>query len=162
MNARTWLYVAAGVAGLVVAQRLIAGAASVGGVIGSVVGTVGTALNTINPVNPDNVFNRTANTVWERITGRPGQTIGLSIEELFSRKPASIAYDADADDQALGAAFRAKETSYFQRRATARNAGPWSAVDQEDADIGAAMRGFDYVGTPQTGAAWPASIPRRP
>lgn len=162
MKPRTWLYIAAGVAGLVVAQRVLAGAASVGGAIGTAAGAIGNALQTVNPVNPDNVFNRTANTVWERITGRPGQTIGLSIEELFTRRPASIAYDADADDAALGAAMRANEPSYLERRATARNAGPWTAVDQEDADMGAAMRGFDYVGPPNLGAAWPASIPRRP
>lgn len=160
MNARTWLYVAAGVAGLVVAQRVLAGAASVGGAIGNVAGAVGSVLNTVNPFNPGNVINTTANTVWERITGRPGQTIGMSIEELFTNKPAAIPYNADADDAALGAAMRANEPSYFQRRATARTAAPWTAVDQEDADMGAAMRGFEYVGP--SGAAWPASIPRRP
>lgn len=161
MNGRTLLYVAAGVAGLVIAQRVLAGVATVGGAIGTAAGAIGQALNVINPVNPGNVFNRTANTVWERITGRPGQTIGMSIEELFTNKPAAVPYNADADDAALGAAARANEPSYFARRATARNAGPWTAVDQEDADMGAAMRGFEYVG-PQTGAAWPASIPRRP
>lgn len=164
MSARTWLYVAAGVAGLVVAQRVLAGASAVGGVVGSVAGAVGSALQTVNPFNPGNVVNATANTVWERITGRPGQTIGLSIEELFTNKPASITYSADADDAYLGAAMRAAEPSYFQRRQAVRDAGPWSAVDQEDADMGAAMRsgGFDYITPPNLGAAWPASIPRRP
>ena len=161
MNARALLYVAAGVAGLVIAQRVLSGASAVGGAVGTAAAAAGRVLNTVNPTNPDNVFNTTANRAWEWITGRPGQTIGLSIEQLFSGKPATVAYDADADDWALGQAMRAAEPTYFTRRATARDAGPWSAVDQEDADMGAAMRGFEYVGA-NVGAAWPASIPRRP
>jgi hypothetical protein len=163
VNARALLYVAAGVAGIVLAQRIISGATSIGGAVATGARAVGDVLNQVNPLNRDNVINRAANTAWETITGRPGQTIGLSIQELFTRTPASTAYDADADDWQLGQAMRAAEPSYFQRRETIRNAGPWSAVDQEDADMGAAMRGLAIAPIPQpTGAAWPASIPRRP
>jgi len=162
MSPRNWALIAAGVAGLVIAQRVLAGASTVRGAIGTVAGAVGNVLSAVNPVNPDNVVNRAANSAWETITGRPGQTIGLSLQELFTYRPSTNTYNADADDAALGAAMRAAEPSYFARRATARNAGPWSAVDQEDADMGAAMRGAYEVPSQPLGAAWPASIPRRP
>lgn len=163
MNARAVLYIVAGVAGIVIAQRIISGATSIGGAVATGARAVGNVLNQVNPVNPENIINRAANSAWETITGRPGQTIGLSIQELFTNTPASVAYNAEADDWALGQAMRAAEPSYFQRRETLRTAGPWSAVDQEDADMGAAMRGVELAPAPQpTGAAWPASIRRRP
>jgi hypothetical protein len=167
VNVRTVAYIAAGVAGLVVATRLLRGASSIGSAVGSTVSSIASgavaAVQTVNPLNPGNVFNRTAETLTERITGVPGDTPGLVIERWLTGKPAAPArYDADAEDAALGAAMRAAEPSFFERQAARRAAGPWTAVDQEDADEGAAMRGAAFPTEYPTGAAWPGSIYRRP
>ena len=51
------------------------------GYVANTVSDIGAA---INPVSADNIFNRAANSVWETVTGTPGQTIGGSIYDTFN------------------------------------------------------------------------------
>lgn len=166
VSIRTVAYVAAGVAGLVIATRLLRGASSIGAAVGSTVSTLASGAAAVaqgvNPLNRGNVFNRTAESLTERLTGIPGDTPSLVIERLIGRPAAPGRYDADADDAALGAAMRAAEPSFRERQAARRAAGPWTPIDQEDADEGAAMRGIPFPTESPTGAAWPGSIYRRP
>jgi hypothetical protein len=149
VNPRTVVLVVAGVAGALIAARVIRGASSIGeavqGAAGAAVQGIGRAANAVNPFNNNNVINRAANSIWETITGRPGQTIGLSVQEWFTPRAVSRApamYSADADDAALGAAIRAAGPP----RGALRTPPPgWTVQDQEDADEGAAMRGADMT-----------------
>lgn len=47
------------------------------------------ALNYVNPASPNNIINRGVNTVVETVTGRPGETLGTWIYDLFHPEEAA-------------------------------------------------------------------------
>lgn len=149
MKPQTVVLIVAGVAGALIAHRVIRGAASVGGAVvdagRTVVDVVRGAAAAVNPLSGDNVFNRAANSVWETVTGTPGRTIGMSVEDWLKPRAVTRApavYNPDAEDQYLGKIARAAGPP---RGALRTASAAWSAIDQEDADVGQAMRGGDLT-----------------
>lgn len=151
MNARgidfTGIAMLAGI-GLVayVGYRVAKGAPSVAEAVGDTVAAAGRAVSAtvdaVNPVNPENVFNRAANSVTATLTGDPGMTPGLWIENLFKGNPGEndgsklLDYFStiDQEDADQGAAGR-QLAQHMERRP---DLYLWPA-DVEDAELGAAM-----------------------
>lgn len=98
------------------------------------------AVEAVNPASPNNLANRAANAITATVTGDPGMTPGLWLENLFKGNGGNVDGDRlladfsgtwDRDDADLGQAGRT-----LMRRAEPTG---WTAADQDDADLGFAM-----------------------
>ena len=107
---------------------------------GQVVADVGTA---INPLNQNNVFNSAFNATTKAVTGSD-MTLGSKIYELLNPNWDAGFYETK---------FNAPADPYTV------NAPEWTAADQEDADMGQAMRGIAFAET--TGGAVTGLVRRR-
>lgn len=102
---------------------------------------VSDAVQAVNPVNPENVFNQAANSVTATLTGDPGMTPGLWLETKIRQLTGNT---GEANGARVLDAFTALDQEdadmgaamkFLQRRPDLL----MTAADQEDADIGAAM-----------------------
>jgi hypothetical protein len=112
--------------------------AKAGPAVAGQVGTaVTTALNALNPANPNNIVAAPVNSVIQAATGQPDVTLGTKLWEWLH--PSTVALEkqltasVDAEDADLGRAMLDRMS------ATAQWGNTFTAADQEDRDLGAAL-----------------------